>query len=101
MFALPYPKQEETIEKELQESLNTERKKYQDMPIDVWFSNPDDITLDDALKIIGLTEVPSLKVLEKLHVAMTDDYKDEFFKKRFIAKAFEILGVEAVKIEMS
>lgn len=48
-----------------------------------------------------LEEVPPLKILHKLHLALEQDHKDDPKKQKLTAKAFEILGHEAVKKEMA
>ena len=99
-FALPYPEDENLKEQELKERLKTEREKFQNEPIIVWSKTPDQITLNDALEIVGLSDVPPLKILHKLHLAVAEDHKDDPKKQKLTAKAFEILGREAVQKEM-
>ncbi len=100
-FALPYPEDEKVKEQELRERLKTEREKFQNKPVTVWSKSPDQITLDDALEIVGLNEVPPLKILHKLHLAIEQDHKDDPKKQKLTAKAFEILGLAAVQKEMA
>jgi len=100
-FALPYPQAEKIKEQETQNALQKEREKFQNVPLDVWSKSPSSITLDDALEVIGLTDIPSIKILHKLHIAVLEDHKDDPQKAKITAKAFEILGREAVLKEMS
>ena len=100
-FALPYPEDEKVKAEELKERLKTEREKFQNEPVTVWSKSPDQITLDDALEIVGLNEVPPLKILHKLHLAVEQDHKDDPKKQKLTSKAFEILGREAVQKEMT
>ena len=100
-FALPYPEDEKVKAEELKERLKTEREKFQNEPVTVWSKSPDQITLDDALEIVALNEVPPLKILHKLHLAVEQDHKDDPKKQKLTAKAFEILGREAVLKEMA
>ena len=86
---------------ELKERLKTEREKFENEPVTVWSKSPDQITLDDALEIVGLNEAPPLKILHKLHLAVKEDHKDDPKKQKLTAKAFEILGREAVLKEMA
>ncbi len=101
LFALPYPEDEKIKEQEAQEHLKREREKFKNEPLDVWAKSPHEITLNDALEIVGMKNIPPLKVLHKLHVAVLEDHKDDPKKARLTAKAFEVLGCEAVKKEMS
>jgi len=55
------------------------------------------ITLKDALELVGMTEVPPVKVL---HMAVLDDHKDDPKKAKLTAKAFELLGAQAAQNEM-
>ncbi len=100
-FALPYPEDEKVKAEELKERLKAEREKFQNEPVTVWSKSPDQITLDDALEIVGLNEVPPLKILHKLHLAVEQDHKDDPKKQKLTAKAFEILGCVAVQKEMA
>lgn len=59
------------------------------------------ITLTDALELVGMTDVPPVQVLHKLHMAVLEDHKDDPKKAKLTAKAFELLGAQAVKNEMS
>ena len=101
MFAQPYPESEKFKEQEAREKLKRERKKYQNEPQYVWSKQVDLITLNDALELIGMTEVPPVKVLHKLHMAILEDHKNDPKKEKLTAKAFELLGAQAVKNEMS
>ncbi len=101
MFAQPYPESEIFKEQEARERLKMERDKYQNEPQDVWSKQVDMITLKDALELIGMTDVPPVKVLHKLHMAVLEDHKGDPKKEKLTAKAFEILGAQAVKNEMS
>lgn len=47
-----------------------------------------------------MTNVPPVNVLHKLHIAVLADHKDDPKKAELTAKAFEILGAQAVKNEM-
>ena len=100
MFAQPYPESELFKEQEARERLKMERDKYQNEPQDVWSKQVDMITLNDALELVGMTDVPPVKVLHKLHMAVLADHKDDPKKAKLTAKAFEILGAQAVKNEM-
>ena len=100
MFAKSYPKSEKLKEQEARENLKREREKYQNAPQDVWSKQVDMITLKDALELVGMTDVPPVKVLHKLHMAVLEDHKDDPKKAKLTAKAFEILGAQAVKNEM-
>lgn len=42
-----------------------------------------------------------LLVLHKLHMVVLEDHKGDPKKEKLIAKAFEVLGIQAVKNEMS
>ena len=101
MFALAYPESEKVKEQEARENLKRERDKYQNEPQDVWSKQVDMITLNDALELVGMTDVPAVKVLHKLHIAVLEDHKDDPKKAKLTAKAFELLGAQAVKNEMS
>lgn len=100
MFAQPYPESEKFKEQETRENLKIERAKYQNAPQDVWTKQVDMITLKDALELVGMTEVPPVKVLHKLHMAVLDDHKDDPKKAKLTAKAFELLGAQAAQNEM-
>lgn len=99
-FALPYPEAEKIKLEETQNALQKEREKFQNAPLDVWSKSPHLITLEDALEVIGLTDIPSIKILHKLHLAVLEEHKDDPQKAHITAKAFEILGREAVIKEM-
>lgn len=99
LFALPYPEAEEIKKQETQNALQKEREKFKNVPLDVWSKLPSSITLDDALEVVGLTDIPSPKILHKLHLAILEEHKDDPRKTKIIAKAFEILGREAVRKE--
>ena len=101
MFAIPYPESEKCKEQETRDRLKMEREKYQNEPQDVCSKQVDMITLKDALELVGMTEVPPVKVLNKLHMAVLEDHKDDPKKAKLTAKAFEILGAQAVKNEMT
>lgn len=101
MFAQSYPESEKFKEQETRDTLKRERAKYQNEPQDVWSKQVDMITLNDALELVGMTEVPPVKVLHKLHMAILEDHKDDPKKEKLTAKAFEFLGAQAVKNEMS
>lgn len=101
LFALPYPDTAKVKEQETQNALKNEREKFQNQPLDVWSKSPSSITLDDALEVVGLTDIPSIKILHKLHLAILEEHKDDLQKAKITAKAFEILGREAVLKEMS
>ncbi len=88
-------------EQEARENLKREREKYQNTQIDVWSKQVDMITLNDALELVGMTEVPPVTVLHKLHMAVLEDHKGYPKKEKLTAKAFELLGAQAVKNEMS
>lgn len=100
LFALPYPEAEEIKKQETQNALQKEREKFQNQPLDVWLKSPTSITLEDALEVVGLTDIPSIKILHKLHLAVLEEQKDDPQKAKICAKAFEILGREAVLKEM-
>ncbi len=100
MFALPYPETEKIKEHDIQKALQKERERFQNAPLDLWSKSPDRIALEDALEIIGLTDIPSIKILHKLHLAVLEEHKDDPQKALITAKAFEILGREAVLKEM-
>ena len=101
MFAQPSPESEKFKEQEARDKLQREREKYQNEPQDVWSKQVDMITLNDALELVGMTDVPPVKVLHKLHMAVLEDHKADPKKEKLTAKAFEILGAQAVKNEMS
>ena len=101
MFAIPYPESEKCKEQETRDRLKMEREKYQNEPQDVCSKQVDMITLKYALELVGMTEVPPVKVLNKLHMAVLEDHKDDPKKAKLTAKAFEILGAQAVKNEMT
>lgn len=101
IFALPYPESEKVKAQRLRETLKSEREKYQNEPQDVWSKQVDMITLKDALELVGMIEVPPVQVLHKLHMAVLDDHKDDPKKAKLTAKAFELLGAQAVQNEMS
>ena len=101
MFAQSYPESKKFKEQEARENLKREREKYQNAPQDVWSKQVDMITLKDALELVGMTDVPPVKVLHKLHMAVLEDHKDDPKKAKLTAKAFEILGAQAVKNEMT
>jgi len=100
LFALPYPDTDKIKEQETQNALQKEREKFQNAPLDVWLKSPHLITLEDALEVIGLTDIPPIKILHKLHLAVLEEHKDDPSKSQITAKAFEILGREAVIKEM-
>ena len=100
MFAQPYPESEKFKEQEARETLKREREKYQNEPQDVWSKQVDMITLTDALELVGMKDVPPVKVLHKLHMAVLEDHKGDPKKEKLTAKAFELLGAQAVKNEM-
>ncbi len=100
LFESPYPEDENIKAQDVKEQLQREREKFQNEPLDVWLKSPDEITLDDALEIIGLNEVPHGLKLHKLHLAVLEDHKDDPKKEKLTAKAFEVLGRAAVKSEM-
>lgn len=95
-FALPYPEIEKIKEQDTQNALQKEREKFQNQPLDLWSKSPDQINLEDALEIIGMTKTPPIKILHKLHIAVLEEHKDDPKKAQICAKAFEILGHEAV-----
>jgi hypothetical protein len=99
-FALPYPEAEKIKEQDTQNALQKEREKFQNQPLDLWSKSPDRITLEDALEVIGLTDIPPIKILHKLHLAVLEEHKDDPQKALITTKAFEILGREAVLKEM-
>ena len=101
MFAQPYPESEKFKEQEVRDTLKRERAKYQNEPQDVWSKQVDMITLKDALELVGMTDVPPVQVLHKLHMAVLEDHKDDPKKAKLTAKAFELLGAQAVKNEMT
>ncbi len=101
IFALPYPEDDKIKEQDVRDQLKREREKFQNEPISVWSKSPDQITLDDALEIVGLSDVPQLKILHKLHLAVEEDHKDDPQKQKLTAKAFELLGRAAVEKEMA
>ncbi len=100
MFAQPYPESEKFKEQEKRERLKMERDKYQNEPQDVWTKQADMITLKDALELVGMRSVPPVNVLHKLHIAVLEDHKDDPKKAKLTARAFELLGAQAVKNEM-
>ena len=100
MFAQPYPESEKFKEQEKRKRLKMERDKYQNESQDVWTKQVDMITLKDALDLVGMTVVPPVNVLHKLHIAVLEDHKDDSKKAKLTAKAFELLGAQAVKNEM-
>ena len=100
LFALPYPEAEKIREQDTQNALQKEREKFQNAPLDLWSKSLDRITLEDALEVIGLTDIPPIKILHKLHLAVLEEHKDDPQKAQITAKAFEILGREAVLKEM-
>ena len=77
MFAQPYPESEKVKEQEAREKLQREREKYQNTQIDVWSKQVDMITLNDALELVGMTDVSPIIVLHKLHMAVLEDHKDD------------------------
>ena len=101
LFAQPYPESEKFKQQEARENLKRERAKYQNEPQDVWSKQVDMITLNDALELVGMKDVPPVTVLHKLHIAVLEDHKDDPKKAKLTARAFELLGAQAVKNEMS
>lgn len=101
IFAQPYPESEKVKEQEARENLKREREKYRNELQDVWSKQVDMITLNDALELVGITDILLVKGLHKLHAAVLEDHKDDPKKEKLTAKAFEFLGAQAVKNEMS